>query len=138
MPLSCATLVSTNSPVLRVDPAAMVVLPTRTTETRCPDWVTNSIVASAPARMSSTARAASAGLRSRGAVGSRVGATARPPPKAAPAAGAPGIVRSLLTAVFPAYTRQATSQNAETGRIVIPPGSDVAMDGSPSPCERLS
>ncbi|MFC6931796.1 hypothetical protein ACFQHO_16605 [Actinomadura yumaensis] len=60
----------------------------RIADTRCPLAMTRYALASAPPRTSSTARAASAGLRSRGATGSRwppdVPSPVRPRPAAPP------------------------------------------------------
>lgn len=63
-------------------PPAAIGATTSTTETLSPARITIKVAPSAPTRISSTANAASAGLRSRGAVGSRS------PLSGAPSAGA--------------------------------------------------
>src|SRR4051812_3934172 len=136
---SAATLASTNWPEsgFSFEPAAIDWSPTATTEIRCPDRLTSSTVASAPARISSTASAASAGLRSRGAVGRRVGPMPRAPANgpAPTVAAAPGVVRSLLTAVCPAYAsgrlvaehgrRDRTRLRGGGGRFAVPLRADI-------------
>src|SRR5260221_3688491 len=104
MELSAATEASVTSSALMTSPAP-TVWTTLMTEIRFPDRFTNSIVDSAPARISSTANAARAGLRSRGAVGRRFAAAPRPAAWNPPVllVGPADMERSLLTAPGTAY-----------------------------------